>query len=607
MNRYSNVEVSAYNPMTTQEIWAPAAAMRQQHNEADKQLQTQISELDKVDPLSVHYEKAQKIKSDLLNTISNQAETLATQGFNGNTTAGVYKTNRDLQSQFSPTGELGQINLAKKTYDTEKAQYLDDATKLSKIGREQALKNWENYAKTKYTGYSDDGKKIASITALGSPAFQDYETDRNQYHALLGSITSSAKASGHAVVPDPTTGLLMMVNRGGKIVHSDNVDALNSAMKGMKDKWISPEGEGRKWADAAGWDPVHTNYRINQDFSAMKSISNVDDRDEDYSIIPGQTGSKKTKAPILNDAIQDPSTIKNLNKDIVETDFSKIGKSKFAGSLANTNIYNLSQKDLGNKYSSVGGNNTYKSVLSPLQQKFYETAAKRLIKTGQLQKNADLNNNANAEKIGFYMKNHMKFPTVASDIIRADVAVDNKLFSGNLASKDAASRNRVLTQDLRQTKDGVPLRTMIDVEKGGKVKLDEGDTIDYLGVESPINYSTYGFENKFEQSVMGHRAQILDSKGNVKANVVISRTPNEMKDPTFKKMQEVNQTYKAGLNNLGEWVRPVGKYSGSKELAKTRVRVNDDNTFQIQLDGYQESPKMNNEQFIQQMQSIMEY
>ena len=37
MNRYSTAEVSAYHPMTTQEIWAPAAAMRQQHNEADKQ------------------------------------------------------------------------------------------------------------------------------------------------------------------------------------------------------------------------------------------------------------------------------------------------------------------------------------------------------------------------------------------------------------------------------------------------------------------------------------------------------------------------------------------------------------------------------------------
>ena len=38
---------------------------------------------------------------------------------------------------------------------------------------------------------------------------------------------------------------------------------------------------------------------------------------------------------------------------------------------------------------------------------------------------------------------------------------------------------------------------MLDVEKGGKVKLEEGDTIDYLGVESPINYSGYGFENKY--------------------------------------------------------------------------------------------------------------
>jgi hypothetical protein len=295
MNRYTDLSVSAYNPMTTQEIWAPAAAMRQQHNAADEKLQTQIAELDKVNPLDVHYDKAQKIKSDLIKQIENQSSALATEGFNGNTTSGVYKTNRQLHEQFSPTGELGQINAAKTAYDTEKATYLEDATKTSKIGREQALKNWEKYAKAKYTGYSEDGKKIANITALGSPAYQDYETDRNQYHALLGKITSSAKASGHAIVPDATSGLLMMVNRGGNVVHSDNIDALNNAMKGMKDKWVSETGEGRKWADAAGWDPSHTNYRINQDFNAMKEISNVDNRTENYEFLPGQ--SIKTKEP----------------------------------------------------------------------------------------------------------------------------------------------------------------------------------------------------------------------------------------------------------------------------------------------------------------------
>jgi len=210
MNRYSNYETSAYNPMTTQEIWAPAAAMRQQHNAAEEKLQTQISELDKVNPLDVHYDRAQKIKSDLLKQIDQQSSSLAAEGFNGNTTSGVFKTNRQLKEQFSPTGELGQINAAKAAYDIEKATYIEDATKTSKIGREQALKNWNNYAKNKYTGYSEDGKKIKNIDALGAPAYHDYETDRNQYHALLGSVTRSARASGHGIITDPTTGMLMI-------------------------------------------------------------------------------------------------------------------------------------------------------------------------------------------------------------------------------------------------------------------------------------------------------------------------------------------------------------------------------------------------------------
>jgi hypothetical protein len=337
----------------------------------------------------------------------------------------------------------------------------------------------------------------------------------------------------------------------------------------------------------------------------MLSNKVVDNRGENaqYIAAPKDSRAGKEKTPMFNDAIQDPSTYKNLDPNTGGVDFKRIGTLRdTSGTVGydettHTPIYGGSTKV----------KSTYKDILPPVQQKFYETAAKRLIRAGKLPKDADLNSTANAEKIGFYMTNHMKFPTVASDIIRADVAIDNKLFSGNLASKDQGSRNRTLTQDLRQTEKGAPLRTMIDVETGKKVKFEEGDKVDYLGVESPINYSTYGFENKFEQSTMAHRAQILDSAGNVKANVVISRTPNEMKDPTFKKMQEINQTYKNGLNNLGEWVRPHGKYSGSKELPKARIKVNDDNTFQIQMDGYQESPKMDNEQFIQQMQSIMEH
>ena len=602
MNRYSQITTSEFNPLSFQEIMAAPLAMRQKHDNsiaAAEALRIQAN------PLKEHSARALEIKNQMDAEIANNVDTLNKEGYNPTTFQNITKLNRQYQDMISPTGEIGQINNAKVVYDKAKEDFIQDAAKQN-IGRDQALKLWDKKT-AYYTGFGEDGKSITNVSSQGVAAYQDYEKYKQVAKSLMGEVESESRSGGYKLVPSSlNNGTMVMVDSKGFKKNSTNLDALNNAIIAGNEMWLKPTGEGYKYNQDAGVDQNNFKQRFIGDFGSMLRTSRGSGYEENGQFINDATGPNggSSKGSIFNDAIQDPNSIKNLDKSTGEIDFTKIGsKLGNTGGVGSTVTMGTS----GGYTPQKSGIQTYKDVLSPIQQKFYETAAKRLIASGRLPKNADLNSTANAEKIGFYMKNHMKFPTVATDIIRADVAIDNQLFSGNLASKDQNSRNATLTQDLRQTKNGRPLRTMLDVENGGKVKLEEGDKIDYLGVESPINYSAYGFENKYEQSVMGHRAQVLDKDGNVKANVVISRTPNEMKDPTFKKMYEINHTYKNGLNNLGEWVRPIGKYSGSRELAKTKVKVNDDNTFQIQIDGYQESPKMNNEQFIQQMQSIMEY
>lgn len=605
MNRYDVASVAKFSPLSFNELAAAPTMMRQKHDASIAQAEALRI---KANPLDKHLNRALEIKNQMDAEIAKNVDTLNKEGYNPTTFQNITKLNRQYQDMISPTGEIGQINNAKVVYDKAKEDFIQDAAKQN-IGRDQALKLWDKKT-AYYTGFGEDGKSITNVSPQGVAAYQDYEKYKQVAKSLMGEVESESRSGGYKLVPSSlNNGTMVMVDSKGFQKKSTNLDALNNAIIAGTEMWLKPTGEGYKYNQDAGVDQNNFKQRFIGDFGSMLRTSEGSGYEENGQFINDATGPNggSSKDSMFNDAIQDPNSIKNLDKDTGEIDFKQIGSNKnpsFSGAMAQSH----EGKKFGNStYIEKTGKQTYKDVLSPIQQKFYETAAKRLIASGRLPKNADLNSTANAEKIGFYMKNHMKFPTVATDIIRADVAIDNQLFTGNLASKDQNSRNATLTQDLRQTKNGRPLRTMLDVENGGKIKLEEGDTIDYLGVESPINYSNYGFENKYEQSVMGHRAQVLDSKGNVKANVVISRTPNEMKDPTFKKMYEINHIYKNGLNKLGEWVRPTGKYSGSKELAKTKVKVNDDNTFQIQIDGYGESPKMNNEQFIQQMQSIMQY
>lgn len=601
MNRFDNVSVSAYTPQSMQELAFTPMIKRAKHDEMSKNL-AELSAI-ATDPLNEHRDEALQLKNNLESKLGNLSGDLANKGIDSIGISDFYKLQKEKNDLIAPTGRIGQINASKIDYNKQKEEFIKSSEKEN-IGRNRALQLWNEKTKD-YSGY-DNKHNIVNVTPQGVSQYQDYEKYKQVAKSLMGEVEFESRNGGYKLKDSGLgNGTKVMVDSKGFQKKSTNLDALNNAILAGNEMWLKPTGEGYKYNQDAGVDQNNFRQRFIGDFGSMLKTSKGSGYEENGSFINDASGPNagKEKTPMFNDAIQDPNSIKNLNKETGEIDFKQIGtlrdERKIVGYDTTTNqpVYGGSTKV----------QSTYKNTLTPIHQKFYETAAKRLIASGKLPKNADLNSTTNAEKIGFYMKNHMKFPTIASDIIRADVAIDNKLFSGNLASKDQGSRNRTLTQDVRQTEKGPSFRTMIDVENGGKVKLEEGDTIDYLGVESPINYSSYGFENKFEQSVMGHRAQVLDSKGNVKANVVISRTRNEMNDPTFKKMYEINQSYKSGLNNLGDWVRPSGKYSGSKELSKARIKVNDDNTFQIKMNGYEESPRMDNAQFIQQMQSIMEH
>ena len=72
MNRYDTISTSAYAPRSLQETLLVPTMRRTQHDAADKNLQTQLSELDKVNPLDKHYAEAQRIKGELTSTIGSK-------------------------------------------------------------------------------------------------------------------------------------------------------------------------------------------------------------------------------------------------------------------------------------------------------------------------------------------------------------------------------------------------------------------------------------------------------------------------------------------------------------------------------------------------------
>lgn len=604
MNRYSDYTPSVYTPQSMEELAFVPLMKRKKHDDILAKQQDIISGLAKVDPSNKYFNEAIRLKNELESKIDITANELATNGFNNDMIGKTISLNRQYQDLVSPTGKIGQINAEKINTAKLYKEYVDDAIKM---GQSQAsAEYWAKEALAKHNDvkqvplYDENGRVIDFKIDKSPVKYYDLAELTHNVGKEAGMTSDEWEKSRGAMSLNDQGRFVINTQKGG--LTADNIKQLQKAADYLNLRIDSQNDSLRQSLDYNRIDPLEAKKQVaNQLGIYVKNTTSSKDN-ESIGSVDWNNNDSKTEDSIYNDSIQDPSSIQNLDKDIQDIDFTEIGTIPTGFSYAMSQSREGLKFGHGNISKNPNEPYTYKHILNPLQQKFYETASKRLIANGKLPKNANLNDPKNASIIGFYMKNHMKFPTVANDIIRADVAIDNQLFTGPLASKDQNSRNATLEQDVRGDD---PLRTMIDVKTGEKIKLEEGDKIDYLGVDSPINYRNYNFQNNKAQSVMGHRAHVLDKNGNVKANVVVSRTDNEMSDQNFKNMYDINQIYKNAIDNMGTYVRPKGKFSNNKNLTKVIIKVNDDGSFQIKRDGSDKpSRPLSNEEFLLQMDKI---
>ena len=139
INRYSDLSVSAYNPMSMEELAMVPMMKRKQHDELDKQLAEAVV---KVDPLKYHEDEALRLKNEMEGKVASQSEQLASQGITPDAKSSFYRLNKEYRDLVAPTGQVGKINRAKEIYDKEHAAFIKNAMETSKIGGDQAELRW---------------------------------------------------------------------------------------------------------------------------------------------------------------------------------------------------------------------------------------------------------------------------------------------------------------------------------------------------------------------------------------------------------------------------------------------------------------------------------
>lgn len=600
LNRYTDLSVSAYNPMSMEELAVAPMMKRKQHDELDKQLAEAVV---KVDPLKYHEEEALRLKNELEGKVASQAEQLASQGITPDSKSSFYKLNKEYRDLTAPTGQVGKINRAKEIYDKEHAAFIKNAMETSKIGGDVAEQRWNEYVAKNYTGYEDpEQKRVKYIDPLGAVAYQDQDKDLALAHNILGNYSKEIGDAGYTIGADPVTGLMGVINSKGQTVTKHNLGRVQEALDAYNLKWVDPKGEGRKWSDFAGQNAANNAERFRHQFNSMKIYNTGREYGESFNPLSGQ-GDGSSKPPTTPTQLQEAAEVQNpiikhldeLNSTSVKEIFSQFPAawSNLKAQLKNKKV---SSEELTKQDYAL--QQMVKDKLSPAALDAYTTTYNIKIAQGLIPKGEPMFG-AKAQKVikndwaqqkDFAWSNNVVLPdSEENDILASPQLVDAK----TPAARNAFAQKRF---DLaRKNK-----QTLFYDEEGNKIDLSDVNrkSIELVGHYNPANMlKTFGGSD--DNTVSPHIISYEDSDGE-SHTALMPRDANEKITNNYKAAQIINKTIRKSVVHGNGFVSFTDKdfpILKAKGLDKIRVKFDSTNkTFTVEAPGVK-YPPMTQEQY----------
>lgn len=238
---------------------------RQQHDTLNSKIESQIAELAKVKPTDRDFEEAQKEKQRLNDMMMSQAERLAKEGVNPNSTSDFLKFNRDFQESISPTGKIGMFNDAYKAKELAKADFLKNSTalgyspeevqnKLAQIENDYnntpvydekgrvSVYNTDKYMPPKYINHIEEAQKFFKETGIDSREWNNV-TSGIGFDEMSNQYVSTSTNGG---------------------VRSENDSQRQSVIDFMNSRIANEDGDIRQTLDWRNYDPNKALKEIQQ-------------------------------------------------------------------------------------------------------------------------------------------------------------------------------------------------------------------------------------------------------------------------------------------------------------------------------------------------------
>lgn len=503
MNRYSNITTSDFNPLSLEEVLA-VPLYKQKQYDALEEARIKQADMFKIDPLDVHKERAMELNNSYMSKVDELANYQARTGDIQGSKSRMIKLQREYKKLNDPMGEVSKTNAAKVAYNTEKARFLEAATK--QYSSEQALKLWNDHS-AKYTGFNDKNE-ITNIDSKGLVKAKDFDKELLAYHSLLGNINSEIGTSGNRIVDaGQGDGSKKMVNSSNRVVKSSNVDALNSMKKAMSADWLTPNGEGYKFNQEAGVDNAVFNAKFTNlmESQIQNTYKNIADSSASYIAAP-----KPTTSPEANTAAGFYGIDYNTNavggKNTQVNEIARIGKDKALQITPGSDNRPNAQSRV-----KSGGTYKYSEIKDPRQKAIFDNTWNNLTTKGVLGKDGKLHFlNAAARAKGKDDPRNAAYIaqtvidsdpiTLTTKLLTTDRDINNSGFAGMSLGKTQDARDKQMRRDLELTNSGA--RKLLDPETGQSMTYAEAqekygiagsEKVKYQGYISPLNWEGKSF------------------------------------------------------------------------------------------------------------------
>ena len=528
MNRYDVASVAKFNPMSFQELSVAPLMQRQKHDQLIAQQELLRQNLAKTNPHEKYYDEAVRLKNELNDQITSQAESLAKEGVNPNSQADFLKLNRNYQETMSPTGKLGMINAHNVNLQSTYKNYIDEAIKagqspaIAKLHADQAIQKHMQQPL-----YDERGRVVDFSAGNSAPKYIDNIKWINDLATNVG-FSKNDWANASSGISQDANGRFI-VNSNAKGMTKDNIENLNRLTQIANSQVSDPSSEIRQNIDYNFKNPqTELDSMLNQLYARR---INERDREQGYSI--GSMDWKKA------DETNDSMNLEAVNVEGVDVTKNSNLLSKLNGTFV-TEYKPIDivasragvKQDLNNKKQSE------KIQKETLDSQEYKNLARGIART------QNLGNDLKSQKVQDAVKKYLtdnKDVTIQNRYVDPNTNKQGMLFaSKELTGKDSKEKagNLILERVRRGAYD------MVD-EEGNIIDKNDVGNYDFvysgdMTPKSQIGKKGKGLFTNPKQNIGARTGVLVDKETGESKTVYVSRGADDFNTPQFKAMETIS-------------------------------------------------------------------